>query len=314
MARPPKYIDPTLKVFGRPPYLGEDALLQGGWMESSRGAIQSYLDRTINRVAPDKFRAKCVLSRLLMTSLFVKKMRSSHPTGRVWGYVPEADISIWALVYAGPMDRSSDWNLYWVPIYMFVDDPAAVAGGREIFGFPKMFGQIARSIADPADYGLSVSVSAFRSFGSDVEAEQVEILKIDSGLQTCTDCEIDQVMTGLDEMPDDPEVQTLFSGLRPPQLDFPVLQIKQFPSVENADNAAYQAIVSVKMTTTKLHGIGLAEGTPRLKIQSPLALNSSEELDTPAEQDLRFCFWVRQDFSTNPGEILYAASSLDIGV
>ena len=314
MARPPKYIDPTLKVFGRPPYLGEDALLQGGWMESSRGAIQSYLDRTINRVAPDKFRAKCVLSRLLMTSLFVEKMRSGHPTGRVWGYVPEADISIWALVYAGPMDRSSDWNLYWVPIYMFVDDPAAVAGGREIFGFPKMFGQIARSTADPADYGLSASVSAFKAFGSDVEAEQVEILKIDSGLQTCTNCEIDQVMTGLDEMPEDAEVQTLFSSLRPPHLDFPVLQIKQFPSVENADNAAYQAIVSVKMTTTKLHGIGLAEGKPRLKIQSPLSLNISEELDTPAEQDLKFCFWVRQDFSTNPGEILYAASSLDIGV
>lgn len=313
MARPPKFIDPTLKVFGRPPYLGEDALLQGGWMESSRGAIQSYLDRTINRVAPDKFRAKCVLSRLLMTSLFVKKMRSGHPTGRVWGYVPEADISIWALVYAGPMDRSSNWSLYWVPIYMFVDDPAAVAGGREIFGFPKMFGHIARSTPDPADYGLSVSVSAFTSFGSDVEAEQVEILKIDSGLQTCSDCNIDQVMTGLDEMPDDPDAQALFSTLRPPQLDFPVLQIKQFPSIENADNAAYQAIVSVKMTTTKLHGVGLADGTPRLRIQSPLSLNISEELDTPAEQDLKFCFWVRQDFSTNPGEILYAASSLDIG-
>ena len=144
MTRPPKYIEPALKVFGHPPYIGENALLQGGWLTSSQGAIQSCLDRSINRVAPHHFRAKAVLSSLLMTSLFVEKMRSGHPLGKIWGYVPEADISIWALAYAGPVDRPSDWALYWVPIYMFVDDPAAVAGGREIFGFPKMYGAIER--------------------------------------------------------------------------------------------------------------------------------------------------------------------------
>ncbi|MEO1324639.1 MAG: acetoacetate decarboxylase family protein [Pseudomonadota bacterium] len=305
MARPPKYIDPSLKVFGLPPYVGENALLQGGWIDSSRGAVQSYLDRSINRVAPEHFRAKAVLPRLLMTSLFVEKMRSGHPTGKMWGYVPEADISIWALAYAGPMDRSSDWELYWVPIYMFVDDPAAVAGGREIFGFPKMFGEISRTSPEPEDYGLSVKVSAFKELGHDVRAETVEILNIDSQVQSCTDCSVDDLMTGMDADADEPGMRSLLSSLRPPQIDFPVLQIKQMPSIENADNAAYQAIVAVKMTTDKLHGVGLAEGQPRLKIQSPLSLNICDELDTPAEQDMKFCFWVRQDFSTNPGEVLY---------
>ncbi|MEL7539813.1 MAG: acetoacetate decarboxylase family protein [Pseudomonadota bacterium] len=304
MARPPKYIDPALKAFGLPPYIGEDALLQGGWIDSSQGAIQSYLDRSINRVAPEHFRAKSVLSSLLMTSLFVKKMRSGHPTGRVWGFVPEADISIWALAYAGPLDNSAAWELYWVPIYMFVDDPAAVAGGREIFGFPKMYGSIAREDNDPSDYGLSVKVAAFKDFGQDVEVEQVEILKIDSQIHGSTDSNIEGVMSGLEDEPEDADIRALMPSLRPPQIDFPILQIKQVPSIENADFAAYQAIVGVKMRTQKLHGMGKAAGRPRLTIQSPLSLNISQELDTPAVQDMKYCFWVRQDFTTQPGEIL----------
>lgn len=304
MARPPKYIDPALKAFGLPPYEGEDSLLQGGWIESSQGAIQSYLDRSINRVAPQHFRAKSVLSCLLMTSLFVKKMRSGHPTGRVWGYVPEADISIWALAYAGPIDHSKPWALYWVPIYMFVDDPAAVAGGREIFGFPKMYGTIDREDNDPSDYGLSVKVAAFREFGQDVEAEQVEILKIESQIQGSQDTAIEHVMSELVDETDDVDIRGLIPSLRPPQIDFPILQIKQFPSIENADFATYQAIVGVKITTKRLIGIGKADGRPRLTIQSPLSLNISQELDTPAEQDMKYCFWVRQDFATQTGEVL----------
>ncbi|MEO1552791.1 MAG: acetoacetate decarboxylase family protein [Pseudomonadota bacterium] len=304
MARPPRYIDPALKAFGLPPYIGEDALLQGGWIESSHGAIQSYLDRSINLVAPQHFRAKSVLSSLLVTSLFVKKMRSGHPTGRVWGYVPEADISIWALAYAGPLDDSDAWQLYWVPIYMFVDDPAAVAGGREIFGFPKMYGTIAREDNDPSDYGLSVKVAAFREFGQDVAAEQVEIIKIDPQIQGSTDTAIEGVMSGLEDEPDDADIRALMPFLRPPQIDFPILQIKQFPSIENADIATYQAIVGVKMTTQKLHGMGIAAGRPRLTLQSPISLNIAQELDTPAVQDMKYCFWVRQDFTTQPGEIL----------
>ena len=304
MARPPKYIDPALKAFGLPPYVGEDALLQGGWIDSSQGAIQSYLDRSINRVAPHHFRAKSVLSCLLMTSLFVKKMRSGHPTGRVWGYVPEADISIWALAYAGPIDHSQAWELYWVPIYMFVDDPAAVAGGREIFGFPKMYSTIAREDNDPSDYGLSVTVAAFRDFGQNVEAEQVEILKIDPQIHGSTDTAIESVMSDLVDETDDADIRGLIPSLRPPQIDFPILQIKQVPSIENADFATYQAIVGVRMTTQRLIGMGKAAGRPRLTIQSPLSLNISQELDTPAVQDMKYCFWVRQDFTTQPGEIL----------
>ncbi|MEM7457991.1 MAG: acetoacetate decarboxylase family protein [Pseudomonadota bacterium] len=312
MARPPKYIDPALKAFGLPPYIGEDALLQGGWIDSSQGAIQSYLDRSINRVAPEHFRAKSVLSSLLMTSLFVKKMRSGHPTGRVWGFVPEADISIWALAYAGPLNNSAAWELYWVPVYMFVDDPAAVAGGREIFGFPKMYGSIAREDNDPSDYGLSVKVAAFKDFGQDVEAEQVEILKIDPQIHGSTDSNIEGVMSGLEDEPEDANIRALMPSLRPPQIDFPILQIKQVPSIENADFAAYQAIVGVKMRTQKLHGMGKAAGRPRLTIQSPLSLNISQELDTPAVQDMKYCFWVRQDFITQPGEILSPPHAMSV--
>ena len=307
MTRPPKYVDPALKVFGRPPYIGENALLQGGWFESSQGAIQSYLDRSINRVAPQHFRAKAVLSSLLMTSLFVEKMRSGHPLGKVWGYVPEADISIWALAYAGPLERPSEWQLYWVPIYMFVDDPAAVAGGREIFGFPKMFGTIARTGSDASDYGLSVNVAAFRQLGQDVAAEHVEILKIDAHAHGSNDADLDDVMTGMEDETDDANLQSMMGALRPPQVDFPILQIKQVPSIQNSDFAAYQAIVAVKMTTLKLHGVGRAAGRPRLTFQSPPSLNISQELDTPAVQQLKHCFWVRQDFTTQPGEILSAA-------
>lgn len=301
MSEPRRLIDLPARAFGRPPYVGKNALMQAGWLRSSGPVLQAYLDRTLNRVAPDRFRAVAASSSLLLTSLHVAEMRSDHPLDRIWGYVPETDIAIWALVLGGAPDRRGFGSLYWTPIYMFVDDPAATAGGREIFGFPKLHSGIRRTGTERSDFGLKITVKAFSAPDPNRAVEDIEILSISGGKLGSVEAPAD----GLLVVPDPIEAaftdKSAMAGLlnvRPPSLEFPVLQIKQLPAITNAEYTDYQALVVTKMKSLKVYAAGRATGSPVVRIASPRSMPVAEELGTPAEQPLTNAVWLVQDFKS----------------
>ncbi len=53
-----------------------------------------------------------------------------------------------------------------------------------------------------------------------------------------------------------------------PSVEFPVLQLKQVPSVENPAKADYQALVALRMKTLAAHSAGRARGNPMIRIGS----------------------------------------------
>ena len=79
---------------------------------------------------------KAILSRVLVTSVQVEELRSKvRPND---GYMPEAELGFWVPVRMTWSGGSSIG--FYVP-YLFVDNPAALQAGREIYGFNKILGQ-----------------------------------------------------------------------------------------------------------------------------------------------------------------------------
>lgn len=309
--RPDLILHPT-RAYGRPPYVGTKALLQAGWIATRRSVVQAILDRTLNLVAPGQIRATALHDRLLLTSLHVAEMRSGDMIDRQWGFVPESDIAVWALVLAETPGRKGLRALYWTPIYMFVDDAAATAGGREIFGFPKIHARITRPGTGQTDFGLSVRISAFSTPGSQRRIEDIEILNISAGSQAFERADphdlLDVPWLAASKLP--PNLTAARAGrVRLPTIEFPVLQLKQIPSLSDPYKADYQALVSLRMKTLKLHAAGRSKADPIIRIGSPLSAPVAATLATPPAQKLEFPVWLIQDFETGTGEILAEAGS-----
>lgn len=307
--RPDLIIHPA-RAYGRPPYIGKQALLQAGWINARRTAVQSMLDSTLNLVAPGKVRVTALLDKLLLTSLHVAEMRSGHPLDRIWGFVPESDIALWALVYADAPGLRGWEALYWTPLYMFVDDAAATAGGREIFGFPKIHAGILRTGTGESDFGLTVEIRAFSVPDTNRPVEKVEMLRISQGALSFARSDPGDLL-------DVPwlaahKLAQLVAGVALPKVtlpsvEFPVLQLKQVPSVENPAKADYQALVALRMKTLAVHSAGRAKGNPMIRIGSPLSLPVASYLGAPPSQKLEYPVWLVQDFETATGEILAEA-------
>lgn len=296
--RPP-LLTPLGRAYGRAPYAASRALLQAGWIEAQRGAVQSVLDRTLGRIAPGRMRITALTGHLLVTLLHVPEMRSADPIDARWGYVPESDLALWALVTLETEEPAAR-QVFWSPLIMFVDDPAAAAGGREIFGFPKIQAAIRRTGSQPAAFGVEAEISAFTRPGRSRRVETVRILEV-TGADGAASSEAEA--GSLLDIP-------ILEGLSPrlklslPGLGFPVLQMKQIPSLEDPGRAESLALVSAGMRAGAVHGAGILKAPPEIRIASPASLPLAMSLGTPPVQALRFAGWVVHDFETAPGRIL----------
>jgi hypothetical protein len=84
------------------------------------------------------------------------------------GFARERQAALWVPVVAidDTGDRPVAVSLAWFVPYMWVDNPISLAGGREIYGFNKNWGEIDL----PDDDGLRGL--ALRAFGGDFDGEQ----------------------------------------------------------------------------------------------------------------------------------------------
>ncbi len=301
-----RYIYSANRAFARPPFLATNALLQSGWLKSSFGPLQSFLDSTLNRVLPGH-RFITPLPTVLYTGLFVPQMRSGNVIDASRGYVAETDISFWILTYGGKIGDEGHWALRWTPAFMFVNDAAAVAGGREVYGFPKLMAEVARTAEAPSDYGLEVTVPALKVFGPNEQVEPFKLIEIDSasaGPNGADRNKAENTWRDVARSVVDQIASDLIDDLRLPQLSFPILSLKQFPSVENPDLAAYQALVSSKMTSTAIHDIGGVDGKPKLTINPAQSILMTEVLGLDPTSEMEGGLWVVQDFTAELGTVL----------
>ena len=300
MNEPGKLIAPFSIASIRPPYVARNALLHAGWIEARRGALQSLLDQSVNRIAQDRFRFIPPLSQLLYTGLHIEAIWSDFPLDKKYGAIQQADISFWILTFGGLIGQELSWRLRWMPTFMFVDDVGAVVGGRERLGFPKAHARLTRSSGVENDPGLRVEARAMRAFGPGHRLEDQRIFEISPPAAP---------PEALDWSRAEPRWRdgavsegsgvpaALLSGLRLPQVSFPALLMRQLADGTHPDRALYRGLEEVEMTSTQIHRGGWI-GDAEIAFDEPATHRIAEMHGLSANTKLRNAVWLVQDFVT----------------
>ena len=196
---------------------------------------------------------------VLLTCVDIKHGYSAHPVDTTHGYMTERDMGFFVpIVFTDQNGATSNANL--LP-YLFVDNFPAVLIGREIFGFPKILGDI-RFEAHPKYAYFDLVSSALPNYGSDrivVQRPIVVIRQTGSGavtpvpiVSTSTLVQITgALMTMLATALSLPA--SLFGGFDKVSMVF----LKQFRDAAQAGLACHQSIVKAQSQVTKIRALRL---------------------------------------------------------
>lgn len=194
------------------------------------------------------------------------------------GWMPERDVAFWIPLWAGRRVGPlfvPDRLVYLMP-YVFVDNGAAVATGREVYGFPKEEG-ILRFAGDPGAHGFSVDTLVIRRYGVESRAEFTRLLDAVKVSPAERETVWDDAASGFAALRDRlaqrlvggalmPPAEALVHALRgSPDMGARLVFLKQFRDVEDPERACYQAVVEAPAVMEALHG-GALLGAHRITI------------------------------------------------
>ncbi len=198
---------------------------------------------------------------------------------RNWGWMREHEIGLWVPVVARA--RAGDlWvvdhGAFFVP-YLFVDNPYALSAGREVYGFPKMWGAI-DPVTDQASPAFSLDVWGFETLSPDVEGYLQPLLDVrvaaSESLQTQRFSRWADVRGAMWHF-------LLDQGLMAESLSashedvgdtelltVPLVFLKQFPEVQDTRQACYQTVVEAEASVQTFYQGSVLAGTHQLTLNA----------------------------------------------
>jgi hypothetical protein len=241
-------------------------------------------------------------------------------------------VAIWM-----PVRDRRRGRLAWAIPYMFVDADAAMAGGREIYGFPKQMGRMDIPHGDRAPQAMSVDALTIRTFGPGSVAKEARVVAVrrDSGVPVkLHDAWRDpasalrdlialalrqdplQVLDVVNDLLRDPlgRVDETAALAAAPVLlardlaagSVHMVLLKQFRDATYSGAACYQAIVEVANEVTGFHGGGLLPDDYQVEFAELAGEPVLRELGIAAgPRHVSVAFWVEFDFLVHAGTVLW---------
>ena len=200
---------------------------------------------------------------LLLSIIEIDRIKPSEPPhAQITSGSQELELAFWVMAH----DVRRDRDVYFSP-YMFVDSGAAMAGGREAFGFQKQHGVFTLGADLPSDR-LSLDVLSVPRFDPAVPTRLNRLLEIErvrhaaahEPWSTLLDV-ADGVTNALSSLIRHPaSVARLVTSVVLGGESFPMVFLKQFRDVAAPERACYQAITTAELEITAFHGGGLLGG------------------------------------------------------
>ncbi len=218
---------------------------------------------------------KALLSRVLMTSVQVKEIRSQvRPDD---GYMPEAELGFWVPVRMTWSGGSSIG--FYVP-YLFVDNPAALQAGREIYGFNKILGRFTYGPDNAIDpTGVDAQVLATLSRDSRLDWREIAGLAgtqtLEESPESMTAAAILAAITA--SLNDDEERDEDEDGFSLPS--FPMFFLKQLRGAADGASTDFRRVIKARVNVKDGSAAG---GLLRNARAVKLTLPSSATLDIGA--------------------------------
>jgi hypothetical protein len=332
LPRLPAYVEHGGEISCRHPADGLDSRMYGFIVQANRDCLDAYCERCFNAPTKGDEQWRAVSDHVLLNFVDIPKMGSTDPLDDELGFTHEREAAIWFPVYE-PRRRL----LAWAIPYMFVDSHFALAGGREVYGFPKQLGALTipgnRRIA-PAS--LQLKVETFATYKPTELARNhrvITIRRIGGGSRR---------LDSKGSRPGDAFFDVLrgFTGVVAPDLlrgdllgwlaDFgrdgvpdviphvlffvhlvdqraPMLLLKQFRDAHVPGGACYQALVHTDLRMTDFRGGGSLPDDYEVDIAQLDGEPICRELGIAEASRPHAAFWLDFDFYVELGRILWEA-------
>ncbi|WP_353570653.1 hypothetical protein [Candidatus Albibeggiatoa sp. nov. BB20] len=301
------------------PYMQEDSKLAVFAFKADKAKLKAICDKYLNSISSDEYHYTPLLSYVTMVYADMT-IYSLHEKEINIGKLHETDLAIWIPILvkkkvAGVYLPSH--ITYFLP-YLFVDNPYAIATGREVYGFRKIHSifQFSGDITNPE---FTVNNLVFKQFGADSRAEWDWVMKmqrVESNIHDKTAWNsaeemYDYVMQqlkqqndalSLDEK-DEKQTKSLFNF----KLSMPLIFLKQFPDIKNSEYACYQKLVQANVTITRFKRAARLAHKYKLHINELESHPIIQQLGLKAESNVvtpSAAFWVNMDFSMDFGKEL----------
>jgi hypothetical protein len=302
------------RLTGFPPSNQTNCLLHTFCVDGDEGKIQATLDGAFAVPSGRLVRYEAIGSKLFLSIAEIGRMSSLDPVDAPRGWMSEIDVTIWALAR-----RAGGLELRWIPLWLFVDAPPALATGREVYGFPKQFGRFNFSPQGEDARRFLTSAFALAEFTADTRADWAPLIDcapsdappeadaggIWRGLEALAQGAVGRLRRSLAAV-EEPLLDAALTNLRLGRSTLAFL--KQFPDAADPHRACYQAIIEADCTVTQLRSARLTNQAYRLVFHPCASHPFTDQLGIAAgPQDVGHGVVVDFDFELSLGREAWRA-------
>ncbi|HLZ84180.1 MAG TPA: hypothetical protein VKQ54_11490 [Caulobacteraceae bacterium] len=288
-------------IVGAPPYRATGCLTQGLFLKGDKGAQQRFCDLALNGPAGGALTFEAVMDLVLMTAIYADTMGSADPPDSQKGVMAERDVGFWTAVRGGAPGDEGAWKTYWLPSYLFVDSSAAMAAGREIFGYPKTTATFENRGQDRGDPTVTLVVQHFPEFGPDKRPVTGPLVTVTTGAPGAPAPGFLETLAAAWELFSDVAPIRLGFPLPPwPGLGMPQIMLRQARDATAFGQASLQEILVVTPEPTNIAGIGLLQAPTLVEIAPSASHPIMDTLGLAPSQVGELGFWIEQDFAVGP--------------
>jgi hypothetical protein len=314
------YIPRPGDLLSLPPLAASGVTMSCFVMEARRDALALLCDKYLN-LGPTVYKPFLPLATFVATHL-----DKAHPVGVAnKGWMEESDYAIWIPLMAGKNvgGRFELERFVWYQPFMWVDNSAAVADGREVYGLEKAFAELRgpKRGTDPAKFDVATIVSVLER---EIPAKMAPIVRVSAhdrdsfGDHSASWRGAQQIGAALknalrtvartgDWERDLELIDELLSG------EQVLVGLKQTPTVTGDKSASYQAIVETPSTSTTAVSTALIAGNyavdikfwPSHDVVSVCGLVTTDLADGWQRAQSILSLQFRFDMAMGPGREIY---------
>ncbi|APR81300.1 cytoplasmic membrane protein [Minicystis rosea] len=308
----PEYVERGGEQVLRHPFLHERALLRAFVVHGAESPLARLCDRFITAPSGGAVRARPLGERVVLTFTTIPRLSSTDPRDRTFGACAETDVAFWLPISIETAHHAP--RVAWLIPYIFVDNPYAVATGRELYGFPKAQATFTfpPSPTSAGDY----TVDAFalqRHAPSTMAASQRLFEVLDHGaprglggaIKTRADAlgALYQLFTGDGAAPR----ALLQNGVG----EVPLVFLRQLRDLHDPRRAAFQEIVIAPARALTVHDAGTIARDFELRIHHADSHPIAKDLGLhPTSSRVEAAFHCDFDFIMDRGERLWSAATV----
>jgi acetoacetate decarboxylase len=245
------------------PYLAKHVGFFGFALKANVNSLQSLCDLRLNAPAGKAVRFEPSGPFIILAFNSLNQLSSKNPPDSEKGWFSEKEFAVWMPVIDRVQEKS-----YWFHPYIFVDNPYALALGREVYGFPKSLGVFDIPEKPDASASLSMKTWIIPRYAPDSQGVLTELVKISpvsegkgtlwSWLEDMEEftAEVTGMLRAQESIVGDIElaVRTVDDLLH---RRAPMVFLKQFPDASHAEKACYMSLVEAPSNMTAFQHGGL---------------------------------------------------------